>query len=142
MIKNWEVFNGDRFRYSKSDLSLIVSDLLHEELVKDLEFEKFYYNKGQTLADAQGLRIGVKGREKDRLIDPKWENKPLYMLMMTLSSPGEFIPVQGVYYDEIESFKKIYMILDSIKSWSDGENLTFLHQFNDRKLRLIFIQND
>jgi hypothetical protein len=92
----------------------------------------FYYNKGQHLA-----------REKYKLVDPKWENKPLYMFIMTLKSPGEFIPVQGIYFDDIESFKKIYQILEGVKSWATKENITFLHQFNDtRKLRIIFIQND
>jgi hypothetical protein len=62
---------------------------------------------------------------------------------MTLKSPGEFIPVQGIYFDDIESFKKIYQILEGVKSWATKENITFLHQFNDtRKLRIIFIQND
>ena len=135
MIKNWQIFNENnqnRFRYSESDLFEIISDLVDDDLVQDLKFEMFYYNKGQHLA-----------REKYKLVDPKWENKPLYMFIMTLKSPGEFIPVQGVYFDDIESFKKIYQILEGVKSWATKENITFLHQFNDtRKLRIIFIQND
>jgi hypothetical protein len=134
MIKNWQIFNenNQNFRYSESDLFEIISDLVDDDLVQDLKFEMFYYNKGQHLA-----------REKYKLVDPKWENKPLYMFIMTLKSPGEFIPVQGVYFDDIESFKKIYQILEGVKSWATKENITFLHQFNDtRKLRIIFIQND
>lgn len=134
MIKNWQIFNENnqnRFRYSESDLFEIISDLVDDDLVQDLKFEMFYYNKGQHLS-----------REKYKLVDPKWENKPLYMFTMTLKSPGEFIPVQGIYFDDIESFKKIYQILEGVKPWTTKENLTFLHQFNDRKLRIIFIQND
>jgi|688.fasta_scaffold220729_2 hypothetical protein len=134
MIKNWQIFNenNQNFRYSESDLFEIISDLVDDDLVQDLKFEMFYYNKGQHLA-----------REKYKLVDPKWENKPLYMFIMTLKSPGEFIPVQGIYFDDIESFKKIYQILEGVKSWATKENITFLHQFNDtRKLRIIFIQND
>ena len=134
MIKNWQIFNENsqnRFRYSESDLFEIISDLVDDDLVQDLKFEMFYYNSGQHLA-----------REKYKLVDPKRENKPLYMFIMTLTSPVEFIPVQGVYFDDIESFKKIYRILEGVKSWTTKENLTFLHQFNDRKLRIIFIQND
>ena len=137
MIKTWKLFNenkdSEEFRYSESELLDVISDLLDDNLVQDLNFKMLYYNKGQQLSREKLFKYGV---------NPEWKNRPLYMFTMTLTSPDEFIPIQGVYFDDIESFKKIYQILGSIKSWAKREDLTFLHKLHDRNLKLLFIQND
>lgn len=134
MVKSWKSFNekqeSEEFRYSESELLDVISDLLDDDLVELTHSESLYYKESgsQPAQLSRGYKL--------------YGSVPCHMFKLKFKVETKFIQAAFTWCKDVEIFQKIYTILGSIKSWAEGENLTFLFQVQDNDLKLLFIQND
>jgi len=134
MVKSWKLFNEKQeigeFRYSESELLDVISDLLDDDLVELTHSESLYYKVCSNSAQLSRERYKLYG------------SVPCHMFKLKFKVQIKFIQAASTWCKNVEIFQKIYPILGSIKSWAEGEDLTFLFQVQDNDLKLLFIQND